>query len=122
MAYASQKPIVFSVFFFSKNGLHASELILRYNRGDEQVIVDLKLNRDLIPNNHFMRYQLNNGSDAVRQFTKTDLNMCHYKVRRIPSNLSLSKQTNVLLGITRAQLEIILHPMQPYQRVMVSKG
>ncbi|XP_037026148.1 disintegrin and metalloproteinase domain-containing protein 12 isoform X2 [Bradysia coprophila] len=58
-----------------ENGFHADELILRY----KDVIIDLKLNDNLIPQGHFMRYQLPNGTDVVQHFTKTDIDLCHYK-------------------------------------------
>lgn len=44
------------------------------------MIIDLKLNDNLIPQGHFMRYQLQNGTDVVHHFTKTDIDLCHYKV------------------------------------------
>ncbi len=48
--------------------------------GEKDVIIDLKLNDNLIPQGHFMRYQLPNGTDVVQHFTKTDIDLCHYKV------------------------------------------
>lgn len=45
------------------------------------MIIDLKLNDNLIPQGHFMRYQQQNGTDVVQYFTKTDIDLCHYKVR-----------------------------------------
>lgn len=44
------------------------------------MIIDLKLNDNLIPQGHFMRYQSPNGPDVVQHFTKTDIDLCHYKV------------------------------------------
>lgn len=69
------------IFIFClKNGYHVDELILRYNHEQKDVILDLKLNHNFIPRNHFMRYQLPNGTDVVQHFSKTDVDLCHYKV------------------------------------------
>ncbi|KAG4073137.1 hypothetical protein HA402_002526 [Bradysia odoriphaga] len=62
-----------------EDGQHVNELILRYSYGKTDVIIDLKLNHNFIPHNHFLRYQLPNGTDAVQHFTKTDVDLCHYK-------------------------------------------
>jgi hypothetical protein len=48
------------------------------------VIIDLQLNEDLIPKEHFLSYQLNkNGDKNITKFTKTDVGLCHYHVRFI---------------------------------------
>lgn len=70
-------------FTYTQDGQHVNELILRYSYDKNDVIIDLKLNHNLVPHNHFMRYQLPNGSDAVQHFTKTDVDLCHYKVSRL---------------------------------------
>lgn len=75
--------ISFSFFIlYFQNGFHADELILRYIHGEKDVIIDLKLNDNLIPEGHFMRYQSKNGSDVVQHFTKTDIDLCHYTVSK----------------------------------------
>lgn len=52
------------------------------------MILDLELNRNLIPKGHFMRYQLPNGTDAVQHFTTADADLCHYKVRKFSNIIS----------------------------------
>lgn len=44
------------------------------------MILDLQLNDNLIPLEHFMSYQLPNGDKAIKNFTKTDIDLCHYHV------------------------------------------
>lgn len=44
------------------------------------MIVDLKLNHNLIPKGHFVRFQLPNGDRIIKNFTKTDIDLCHYHV------------------------------------------
>lgn len=61
-------------------GLHASHLTLKYNHNGKLVIVDLKRNDNLIPKEHFVRYQGPNGDTIIKNFTKTEVNLCHYHV------------------------------------------
>lgn len=58
---------------------------------EKDVIIDLKLNDNLIPQGHFMRYQSPNGTDVVQYFTKTDIDLCHYKVRIICNHIDRHK-------------------------------
>lgn len=44
------------------------------------MIIDLNLNDNLIPKGHFVRYQLPNGDKVIKNFTKTDVDLCHYQV------------------------------------------
>lgn len=46
------------------------------------MIIDLKLNDNLIPKGHFVRYQLPNGDKVIKKFTKTDVDLCHYHVSK----------------------------------------
>ena len=63
-----------------QNGLHASHLTLKYNLNDNDVILDLQLNDKILPHTHYISYQLPNGEKAIRNFTKTDADLCHYHV------------------------------------------
>lgn len=44
------------------------------------VVADLELNKHLIPEGHFLRYQDKNGGKIVKHFTKYDVDLCHYHV------------------------------------------
>lgn len=47
---------------------------------DNDVMLDLRINDNLIPHNHFLRYQASNGDKIIKNFTKTDIDLCHYQV------------------------------------------
>lgn len=68
------------IFVLSQNGLHVNEIKISFTYGERDVIIDLELNRYLITEGHFMRYQLPNGTRVVQHFTKTEIDLCHYKV------------------------------------------
>lgn len=70
-----------SIFSNSQqNGLHTTHIHLLYEHNNKNVILDLHLNDNLIPIEHFMSYQLPNGDKAIKNFTKTDIDLCHYHV------------------------------------------
>uniref|UniRef100_T1GU72 Uncharacterized protein n=1 Tax=Megaselia scalaris TaxID=36166 RepID=T1GU72_MEGSC len=55
----------------------------------KNVISDLYLEENIIPDGHFLRIQSpNQGQDIIKNFTKTDLDLCHYqgKVRGSPNS------------------------------------
>lgn len=62
-----------------EDGSHADHITLSYKHQGNDVIVDLHLNDNLIPHDHFLRYQTPNGGKVVQRFTKTDIDLCHYK-------------------------------------------
>lgn len=66
-----------------QNGLHVSHLTLKYQtRERKEVTLDLQLNQELIPEGHFIHYQLPEGKGYAQQnFTLHDVDHCHYKVR-----------------------------------------
>lgn len=63
-----------------QDGLHAKTITLKYKLNGNDVIIDLNLNENLTPDGHFLRYQTPTGDKIVQNFTKTDINLCHYKV------------------------------------------
>lgn len=86
-ALAIQKfsaPLISKQFlcFFSQNGLHATHIHLIYEHKNEDVILDLHLNDNLIPLEHFVSYQQPNGDKAIKNFTKTEIDLCNYQVSR----------------------------------------
>lgn len=44
------------------------------------MIIDLQLNEDMIPQGHFLSYQIPDGGKIIKNFTKTDVDLCHYLV------------------------------------------
>lgn len=44
------------------------------------MILDLQLNDNMIPEGHFLKYQLPNGDKVVKNLTKTEVELCHYQV------------------------------------------
>ncbi|XP_037811310.1 disintegrin and metalloproteinase domain-containing protein 9 [Lucilia sericata] len=63
------------------DGLHASHITLTYHHKGQQILIDLKRNDDLLPSEHFLRYQNSNITQGhvVKNFTKTEIELCHYQ-------------------------------------------
>ncbi|XP_065371221.1 disintegrin and metalloproteinase domain-containing protein 9 [Calliphora vicina] len=63
------------------DGLHASHITLTYHHKGQQILIDLKRNDDLLPSEHFLRYQNSNTTQGhvVQNFTKTEIELCHYQ-------------------------------------------
>ncbi|XP_055377516.1 putative uncharacterized protein DDB_G0277255 isoform X2 [Condylostylus longicornis] len=63
-----------------EDGLHTSHITLSYHHNGENVIADLYLNDNLLPQEHFLRFQdSNGGSDIIKNFSKTEIELCHYQ-------------------------------------------
>uniref|UniRef100_A0A182R883 Disintegrin and metalloproteinase domain-containing protein 12 n=1 Tax=Anopheles funestus TaxID=62324 RepID=A0A182R883_ANOFN len=73
-----------------ENGLHASHLTLSYTLNEADVILDLQLNKRLLPDGHFLSYQLPNstGKQVVRYNRPEEVDLCHYqgKIRGKPDS------------------------------------
>ncbi|XP_053673433.1 disintegrin and metalloproteinase domain-containing protein 19 [Anopheles nili] len=73
-----------------ENGLHASHITLRYTLNEANVILDLQLDERLLPNSHFLSYQLPNGTGkhVIRYNRPQDVDLCHYrgKIRGKPDS------------------------------------
>lgn len=69
-----------SFFVFPQDGLHATHIHLIYEHNNKDVILDLHLNDNLIPKEHFLSYQEPNGDKTIKNFTKTDIDLCNYQV------------------------------------------
>ncbi|XP_050088009.1 uncharacterized protein LOC126572612 [Anopheles aquasalis] len=79
------------------NGLHASHLTLTYRLNEADVIVDLQLNEQLIPADHFLSYQLPNrtGKHVLRYNRPEEVDLCHYrgKIRGRPDTTRVAIST-----------------------------
>uniref|UniRef100_A0A336MLR0 CSON003023 protein n=1 Tax=Culicoides sonorensis TaxID=179676 RepID=A0A336MLR0_CULSO len=84
-----------------ESGLHASHLTLHYIHHGKNVIIDLNLNDNLIPKGHFIKYQLPNGDKIIKNFTKTDVDLCHYqgKIRHNPNSHAAISTCNGVRGV-----------------------
>lgn len=47
---------------------------------NQDVIIDLHRNDNLLPSEHFLRYQTSNGGSIIKNYTKTEANLCQYNV------------------------------------------
>ncbi|XP_077302724.1 zinc metalloproteinase-disintegrin-like MTP8 [Arctopsyche grandis] len=67
-----------------QEGLHAHTLTISYDINGEKYLLDLHLNRELIPSNFFVRHQLH-GKHIVQNSTELDIDLCQYvgKIRGI---------------------------------------
>lgn len=73
-----------------QDGLHAEHITLSYTHQGQRIQAELLRNDRLLPDAHFLRYQnasnLADGATGyvVRNFTKTDVDLCHYQVSVCP--------------------------------------
>ncbi|SPP80365.1 disintegrin and metalloproteinase domain-containing protein 12 [Drosophila guanche] len=106
------------------DGLHTPHISLSYSHEGKRVQVDLQRNDRLLPDSHFLRYQNSSrgaaggaaapGSHVVRNFTKTEVDLCHYQghIRGQPdSTVALSTCGGGLNGIVfDGQQTYFIHP------------
>ncbi|XP_075986793.1 uncharacterized protein LOC142983687 [Anticarsia gemmatalis] len=59
------------------DGAHHSEVTIKLPIDDEEHILDLRLNQDLITDNHVLRYQ-KNGKTVLHKPKKEEIDLCHY--------------------------------------------
>nr|CAD7464217.1 unnamed protein product [Timema tahoe] len=59
---------------------HIHDLTIGYNVHGRDYVLDLRLNRDLIPKSYFERYQ-HNGQHVVNRPTGKDVELCQYQGR-----------------------------------------
>ncbi|KAF2884513.1 hypothetical protein ILUMI_21658 [Ignelater luminosus] len=71
----------------SDDDTYVHHLSINYDIDGKNHILDLQLNRDLIPTNYFKEYQ-KNGKHVVNRPNKSDVELCHYKgkIRGIPNS------------------------------------
>lgn len=61
--------------------LHDKKITLIYQLYGYDVIIDLNLNENLIPDHgQFLKYQSSMNEKIVQHFTKADIVLCHYTV------------------------------------------
>lgn len=81
--YSHYNHIFFILLCFSiqiQDGLHTLHITIKYKLNATDVILDLQLNDNMIPEGHFLKYQLPNGDRVVKNLTKTEVELCHYQV------------------------------------------
>lgn len=93
------------------------------------MIIDLILNENLTPGGHFLRYQTPTGDQIVQNFTKTDIDLCHYKVSLSLIFLIIFKcikyaifNLNLNLYLYRAQSETMKNLMLQFPHVVALKA
>ncbi|EDW16714.2 disintegrin and metalloproteinase domain-containing protein 12 isoform X1 [Drosophila mojavensis] len=104
----------------ASDGLHAPQLTLKYTHQGQRIQIELQRNDRLLPDAHFLRYQnASNREDGaagyvVRNFTKTDVDLCHYQghIRGQPdSSVALSTCHGGLNGVVfDGQHTYFIHP------------
>ncbi|XP_034488305.1 zinc metalloproteinase-disintegrin-like MTP8 [Drosophila innubila] len=102
------------------DGLHAPQLTLSYMHQGQRIQIELQRNDRLLPDAHFLRYQnASNQEDGasgyvVRNFTKTDIDLCHYQghIRgKQDSSVALSTCDGSLNGVVFDGLHTyFIHP------------
>ncbi|XP_075148734.1 disintegrin and metalloproteinase domain-containing protein meltrin [Haematobia irritans] len=63
------------------DGLHVPHITLTYHHKGQRILIDLKRNDNLLPDEHFLRYQNSNTTKGhvVKNFNKTEIDLCHYQ-------------------------------------------
>ncbi|GJQ69047.1 hypothetical protein Trydic_g15703 [Trypoxylus dichotomus] len=82
-------------------GGHLHHLTVAYDVDGQNYVLDLNLNRDLLPKGYFHRYQ-KNGSDVIERPTAEEVELCHYrgKIRDKPDSwVALSTCDDSLKGV-----------------------
>lgn len=64
---------------YLQHGLHATALSIAYKFNDKKIILDLKLNDNLLPKDHFISYQ-EKSVRIIKNFTDSNITLCHYHV------------------------------------------
>ncbi|CAG9804945.1 unnamed protein product [Chironomus riparius] len=84
-----------------EDGTHATHIHLIYEHNNKDVILDLHLNDNLIPIEHYISYQLPNGDKTIKNFTKTDIDLCNYqgKIRHKPESSVALSTCNGIRGV-----------------------
>lgn len=68
------------ISYSMQSGIHLPKITIEYMHNNGRVLADLELNKMLLPEGHFLRYQDKNGSAIVQRFTQYDVDLCHYHV------------------------------------------
>ncbi|XP_067616727.1 disintegrin and metalloproteinase domain-containing protein 12 [Eurosta solidaginis] len=79
----------------AKDGQHVPHITFTYQHEGQRVLIDLHRNDELLPAEHFLRYQNSNSPEGrvIKNFTKTEMELCHYQgiIRGKPhSNVAIS--------------------------------
>ncbi|KAG5679982.1 hypothetical protein PVAND_009517 [Polypedilum vanderplanki] len=84
-----------------KDGSHTTHIHLIYEHNNKDVILDLHLNDNFLPLEHFISYQQPNGDKAIKNFTKTDIELCNYqgKIRDKPQSTVALSTCNGIRGV-----------------------
>ncbi|KNC31405.1 hypothetical protein FF38_03874, partial [Lucilia cuprina] len=82
------------------DGLHASHITLTYHHKGQKILIDLKRNDDLLPSEHFLRYQNSNTTQGhvVKNFTKTEIELCHYQASFLIGSIRDQPQSYVAVS------------------------
>ncbi|EDW67790.2 disintegrin and metalloproteinase domain-containing protein 9 [Drosophila virilis] len=104
----------------ASDGLHAPHFTLSYTHQGQRIQIELQRNDRLLPDAHFLRYQnASNQEDGatgyvVRNFTKTDVDLCHYQGHihgKPDSTVALSTCDGGLNGVVfDGQHTYFIHP------------
>jgi hypothetical protein len=65
----------------SENQFQLKDISISFVYRNENVILDLSLNENLLPDDHFLSVQKPNGEREKKIFRKTEGSLCHYNVR-----------------------------------------
>ncbi|KAK5644416.1 hypothetical protein RI129_005716 [Pyrocoelia pectoralis] len=70
-----------------EDGKHIHQLTISYDVEGKEYILDLQLNRNLIPKGYFRRHQ-ENGNKVINRPNEEDIDLCHYdgKIKGIPTS------------------------------------
>lgn len=83
------------------SGTHHPEVTISINIDDKDYILDLRLNEDLVPDNHTVSYQNENGEAVLLKPTKDEIDLCQYfgTVRDKPGSWAAVSTCKGLRGV-----------------------
>ncbi|XP_046382274.1 uncharacterized protein LOC124153219 [Ischnura elegans] len=103
-----------------EEGGHIHHLSVGFDVDGKDYLLDLQLNRELIPKHYFQRHQ-KNGSHIVHRPTKEEVELCHYKgvLRGVEGSWAAVSTCNGLRGVVFDGHE--LHYLEPVSEVGITE-
>jgi hypothetical protein len=103
----------------SGNQFQFKDVSISFVYRNENVILDLSLNKHLIPDDHFLSFQKPNGEREKKIFRKTEGSLCHYNVR---TGGSIKDRKKLISRFThRANCEITQKVLRQSRHAMESR-
>ncbi|XP_071445169.1 disintegrin and metalloproteinase domain-containing protein adm-2 [Hetaerina americana] len=119
-AHGREKRSIFGSARAGEEGGHIHHLSVGFDVDGKDYLLDLQLNRELIPKSYFERHQ-KNGSHVIHRPNKEELELCHYKgvLRGVEGSWAAVSTCNGLRGVVFDGHE--LHYLEPVSQVGITE-